>query len=171
MADVGIQKSGPASLSPGSAITYTLTITNAGPSAANGAAFNDNVPGTITGVAASCGSAAGGASCGAVNVVGNTVSGTVPLLPMGGSVVITITGTVSASAAGSFTNVGTVLPPPGIADPNPGNSSSSVTTAIPSAGAITPVPVDAPWALALLLISIGIIGARAAARRHAPRRH
>ena len=47
VADVGIVKTGPATLIAGSAITYTLTLTNAGPSAANGATFNDNVPAII----------------------------------------------------------------------------------------------------------------------------
>jgi uncharacterized repeat protein (TIGR01451 family) len=117
VADVGIVKAGPATIIAGSAITYTLTITNAGPSAANGATFNDNVPGVIAAVAASCGGAAGGASCGPVSVAGNTVSGVVPLLPAGGSVVITITGNVSGAATGSFTNIGTVAPPVGTSDP------------------------------------------------------
>ena len=158
-ADVGIVKTGPASLNPGNAITYTLTITNAGPSAANGATFNDNVPGVITGVAATCGGASGGATCGAATVAGNNVSGIVTLLPVGGSVVVTITGTLSGAATGSITNIGTVTPPFGTSDPNPGNSSSSaVTTAGPSTA--TQVPVNAPWALALLLLAVAILGAR-----------
>jgi uncharacterized repeat protein (TIGR01451 family) len=159
VADVGILKAGPATIIAGSAITYTLTITNAGPSAANGATFNDNVPGVIAAVAASCGGAAGGASCGPVSVAGNTVSGGVPLLPVGGSVVITITGNVSGAATGSFTNIGTVAPPVGTSDPTPGNASSSVTTTV-GASAVTEVPVNAPWALALLLATIGLLGAR-----------
>ncbi len=166
-ADVGIVKTGPASLIPGNAITYTLTITNAGPSAADGATYNDNVPGVITGVAASCGGAAGGAACGAVTVAGNNVSGIVALLPVGGSVVVTITGTVSGAATGSFTNIGTVLPPLGTSDPNPGNASSSATTSVGPSTA-TQVPVNAPWALALLFAAIAILGAR---RSAGPRRH
>jgi hypothetical protein len=126
--------------------------------------FNDNVPGAITGIAASCGSAAGGATCGAVSVVGNTVSGTVLLLPVGGSVVITINGTVSPSTLGSFTNVGTVSPPAGTSDPTPGDASSSVTTTVGALSAAQ-IPVDAPWALALLLAAIGVLGARAARMR------
>jgi uncharacterized repeat protein (TIGR01451 family) len=169
-ADLGVVKSGPATLVGGGAITYTLTVTNAGPSAANGATFSDNVPGVVTGVAASCGSAAGGAACGSVTVVGNNVSGIVTLLPVGGSVVITITGNVAAGTSGSFTNVGTVSPPAGISDPNPANGSSSVTTS-GAAPTVVQVPVDAPWALAMLLVAIGLFGARAAASRRVPRRH
>jgi len=165
-ADLVIVKTGPATLTAGSAITYTLAIANAGPSAANGATFNDNVPGIVTGVAASCGGAAGGAACGAVTVVGNTVSGVVATLPVGGSVVVTITGTITGTAAGAITNVATVSPPGGVSDPTPGNASSSATTSF-GASAATQIPVDAPWALALLLLAIGALGARAAQRRSA----
>ncbi len=170
VADVGIVKTGPATLIGGGAVTYTLTITNSGPSVANGATFNDNVPGVVTGVTASCGSAAGGAACGTVTVIGNNVSGTVPLLPVGGSVVITITGNVAAGATGSVTNIGTVSPPLGIFDPNPANASSSATTNL-SAPTVIQVPVNAPWALALLLLAVGMLGARASALRRTPRRY
>ena len=164
VADVAIVKAGPASLVAGSAIAYTLTITNAGPSAADGSTFNDNVPAVITGIAATCGSAAGGATCGVVTVAGNTVSGGIPLLPVGGSVVVTITGTVSGSATGSFTNVGTVAVPVGTTDPTPGNSSSSVTTTV-GASVATQVPVNAPWAIGFLLLGLGLLGGlRAQAR-------
>jgi uncharacterized repeat protein (TIGR01451 family) len=166
-ADVGIVKTGPATAIPGAAITYTLQITNAGPSPADGATFMDNVPGVITGVSASCGGATGGASCGAVNVAGNSVSGTVPVLPVGGSVVITITGMVTGAT--TFTNTATVSPPPGTQDPNPGNGSSSATTS-GTVGA-SPIPVDAPWALALLALVLALAGARQWARTSSrPRR-
>ena len=81
-----------------------------------------------------------------------------PLLPVGGSVVITITGNVSGTAAGSFTNIGTISPPIGTSDPTPNNSSSSVTTTV-GATTANQIPVNAPWALALLLAVIGLIGA------------
>jgi uncharacterized repeat protein (TIGR01451 family) len=129
-ADLAIVKSGTASVSALGAITYTLTISNAGPSSANGATFSDAVPAGITGVAAVCGSPLGGAVCpGSVTVAGNNVSGTIPALPPGGSVVITITGTAPANAA-SLTNTGTVAVPPGVTDTNPGNNSSSTSTTV-----------------------------------------
>jgi hypothetical protein len=104
-----------------------------------------------------------------VTVAGNTVSGVVPLLPVGGSVVITITGKVSGAASGSFTNVGSVSPPVGTSDPNPANSSSSVITTV-GANTAMQIPVNAPWALALLLAAMALLGARAAALRRSPRR-
>jgi len=131
VADVSVVKAGPASVTAGSPITYTLTVSNAGPSSANGTTFNDVVPAAITGVTASCGSAAGGAVCPAsVNVSGNTVSGAVPTLPPNSSVVVTITGTTSASSNGApLTNTATVAPPAGATDPTSANNTSTVTTA------------------------------------------
>ena len=163
-ADLVIVKTGPATLVAGGAITYTLAISNGGPSGASGATFSDNVPGIITGIAASCGGAAGGAACGTVSVVGNTVSGVVGALPVGGSVIITLTGVVSGTAAGAITNVATVSPPGGVSDPTPGNASSSATTNF-SASSATQIPVNAPWALALLLLALATLGTRLARDR------
>jgi len=130
VADVAVVKTGPATVNAAGAITYTLTISNNGPSAADGATFSDAVPAGITGVAAVCGTPLGGAACpGSVTVAGNNVSGIVPTLPKNGSVVITITGTAPANAT-SFTNTAIVSPPSGTTDPTPGNNSSSVPTTV-----------------------------------------
>ena len=130
-ANVSIVKAGPASIIPGAPISYTLTIRNAGPSAANGTTFNDVMPASITGVTASCGSATGGAVCpGSVTVAGNTVSGTIATMPPNSSVVVTINGTTSSSVNASIANTATVSPPSGTTDPTPGNNTSTATTTI-----------------------------------------
>jgi uncharacterized repeat protein (TIGR01451 family) len=128
-ANLGIVKSGPAAVATNGTITYTLVITNAGPDAANNATYSDAVPGTITGVAASCGSATGGAVCDTPVVSGNAVSGTIPTLPSGGSVTITITGTAPATNQ-TIINSATVSVPPGVTDPTPGNNTSSTPTPV-----------------------------------------
>jgi uncharacterized repeat protein (TIGR01451 family) len=130
-ANVSIVKAGPASVIPGAPISYTLTIRNAGPSAANGTTFNDALPATITGITASCGGATGGAVCpGSVSVAGNAVSGTIATMPPNSLVVVTINGTTSASANASISNTATVTPPGGTTDPATGNNTSTATTAI-----------------------------------------
>ncbi|MBO9663638.1 MAG: DUF11 domain-containing protein, partial [Dokdonella sp.] len=121
--DVSITKSGPATVSAGGTITYTLVVANAGPDQANGTTYSDAVPAGITGVGASCGTPVGGAVCANPSVTGNTVSGTVPTLPANGSVTITITGTAPAEAT-TLTNTATVTPPAGSDDPTPGNDTS-----------------------------------------------
>jgi len=131
-ADVSIVKSGPASVISGGAITYTLLVANAGPSAANGATYTDTLPAGITAISASCGNAVGGATCASPTVSGSTVSGTVPTLPAGGSVTITIDGTAPFGAA-TLTNNATTVPPSNVSDPNSGNNSSTVSTDIGAA--------------------------------------
>ncbi len=128
LANLGITKLGPASVATGGAVNYTITITNAGPDAANGASFSDTVPAAITGVSALCTGAAGGAACGAMNVAGNAVTSTIPTLPAGGSVSITVSGV--ASGVGSVTNTASIASPGGVPDPVPGNNSASATTNI-----------------------------------------
>ncbi|MGN6520930.1 MAG: DUF7507 domain-containing protein [Dokdonella sp.] len=134
-ADVAIVKTGPSTVASGAPISYTVVVSNAGPSAADGATYADAVPAAITGVTASCGSPNGGATCAAPTVAGNNVSGSVPTLPAGGSVTITISGTAPFGAQ-SFTNTATVAAPVGVPDPNPANDSSSVTTSVGTAADI-----------------------------------
>jgi len=126
--DVAVVKVGPARVNVGGTVAYLVTIRNNGPASANGTTFADAVPAAIVGVGASCGSPTGGAACGPVNVAGNTVAGSVALLPVGGSVTITITGTMTGTAP--VANTATVAPPPGIAETNPANNASTVTTGV-----------------------------------------
>lgn len=135
-ADLSIVKTGPPNVSGGSTMTYTLVIANAGASAADGATFQDPLPVGITAVAASCGGASGGALCAAPNVSGSDVAGyvvdgTVPLLPPGGSVTVTITGVAPVGATQVLANTATVAAPTGTTDPTPGNNSSTATTTTP----------------------------------------
>ena len=135
VANVSVVKSGPANIPWGTTITYTSTVTNAGPDAANLTVFTDSVPGTITGVTASCGTPTMGAVCGSVTVVGNAVSSTITSLPSGGTVTFTIQGT--APQTGTLVNSATAIVPMGINDPDdPGrtgagnNTSAPVTTVV-----------------------------------------
>jgi mucin-19 len=136
-ANLALIKAGPATIANGATLTYTMVVSNAGPQAANGAQFSDNVPGAITGVIASCGAATGGAVCGAVNVAGNSVTSTITTLPNGATLTFTVTGT--APQSGTFTNTARVVTPAGTEDPTDpgrtgaGNNSSSVNTTVVSA--------------------------------------
>jgi uncharacterized repeat protein (TIGR01451 family) len=129
VADLAIQKNGPAVVAPGSNVIYTLTIINNGPNAANGATFSDPVPSAITVTGVVCANALGGAACPTALTASQTVSGSIPTLPPGGSVVITINGTATTSTA-TFNNVATVTAPPNVSDPIPGNNTSTVTTSV-----------------------------------------
>lgn len=129
--DVSIVKSGPSNVTGGAPVAYTLTISNAGPSSADGTTYNDDVPAGITGVSAACGNAQGGAVCAAPAVAGNNVSGSVPTLPVGGSVVITINGTTPPGPTQTLVNTATVTAPSGTTDPDGNNNTSTVSTSTP----------------------------------------
>jgi uncharacterized repeat protein (TIGR01451 family) len=135
VANVSVTKSGPATVDWGTTITYTVTVSNAGPDSANGTAFSDNVPGAITGVSAMCGMATMGAACGAVNVAGNSVTSGITALPAGASVTFTIQGT--APQTGVLANSASAIVPVGTTDPDdPGrtgagnNTSNTVMTTV-----------------------------------------
>src|SRR5205085_3308271 len=48
VADVSITKTGPASLTPGTSVTYKLLVANAGPSTATGVTLDDPTPAGLT---------------------------------------------------------------------------------------------------------------------------
>ncbi len=83
----------------GVAANYSITVTNNGPDAANGSVLTDPAPTGLTCTTASC-TAAGGAACpvptGAALVAALQGAGaTIPTLPNGGSVTVTLTCTVN----------------------------------------------------------------------------
>jgi uncharacterized repeat protein (TIGR01451 family) len=136
-ANLGITKTdGLTNINPGSAITYTIVVSNAGPDTANGSIFSDSVPASITGVTWTCGSPTGGATCGAASGSGNSIN-TTANLPSGSTLRYTVTGTLSASASGTLTNTARIVTAAsGVSDPNDlsrtgaGNNSATDNTTI-----------------------------------------
>ncbi|HEY1377940.1 MAG TPA: DUF11 domain-containing protein, partial [Gemmataceae bacterium] len=117
------------SIQPGGVVTYTITVTNAGPNDVTGASFTDNVPASLTGVSFTS-VVSGGATATPGSGTGNDISASLDL-PVGGEVVYTVTGTLDPNAAaGTLTNIATVLPPAGITDPNLGNNTAVDSDAI-----------------------------------------
>jgi hypothetical protein len=105
-------------------VTSTITISNNGPDTAFATTFDDPVPATITVTGATCGNVQGSAVCPAsLTVNGNDVSGTIPSIPVGGSVDIVINGTVPPGSHDTITNIATVAPGPLTINDNPANNS------------------------------------------------
>jgi uncharacterized repeat protein (TIGR01451 family) len=132
-ADVSItQTDGQSAINPGESITYTVRVSNNGPSNASNVTVIDHVPAEITNVSWTCTVPAGTGSCGGANGSGNTLNTTVNL-NVGAVATYIIQGTVSLSAPnpGSFTNPATVTLPAGITDPNLSNNSSTDRDAVP----------------------------------------
>ncbi len=131
-ADVAVTKTGPASVPAGGAISYTVTVTNAGPDAAGGTTVTDDVPNAITGVAITC-SASGGAVCPPTVGLTDLTALAIPTLPSSGQVVFTISGT-APNAVTTLSNSASVALPTAITDPTPGNNTAGpVVTSVGSA--------------------------------------
>ncbi|WP_152620333.1 beta strand repeat-containing protein, partial [Pedobacter lusitanus] len=128
--DFGVNKTAsPATGIPGETLTYTITLTNNGPStlaAADILQVTDNLPAgfTATTYAASAGT-----------YTSNNGNWTGLTLASGQSATLTITGKIATTATGSLSNTATVTPPTGVTDPTPGNNTSTITTNL------TPKPV------------------------------
>src|SRR5262249_14615393 len=106
----------------GGAITYTIVVTNAGPSNATGVGVADTFQASLTGVTYTA-SATGQASGFTANGTGN-IADTVNL-PSGSTVTYVVHATVSSATTGTLSNTATVSVPSGVTDPNPANNSAT----------------------------------------------
>jgi uncharacterized repeat protein (TIGR01451 family) len=115
-ADLSIGKSGPSSVNPGQNVTYAITVTNLGPSAAAGVVVSDPTPPGLTFVSNS-GACATPFPCN----LGSLASGQMAT--------INATFSVPANYANpSITNTASVSSSAN--DPNPGNNTASVNTPV-----------------------------------------
>jgi uncharacterized repeat protein (TIGR01451 family) len=114
--DLGIVKTGPATVITGGAVTWTLTVTNHGPGNSSGFSVIDNVPSGFTNVKTTT------SGC---TVTGNAVMCAEGALAKGGTFVITLTGTAPANVE-CLTNEATVTGDE--EDPNLGNNTSAFQT-------------------------------------------
>ena len=113
----------PDPVTAGGAIAYTATFTNAGMAADIGARVSVDVPDNLAGVTWTA-VFSGGAT--------GTMSGTGDVkqavnLPVGGSVVYTITGTVPVGTAGPLPATATIAPMAGLVETNPADNTATVT--------------------------------------------
>jgi uncharacterized repeat protein (TIGR01451 family) len=122
IADLALLKTVSSSaVAAGAQVTFTLVITNAGPSPANGASFTDNLPAGLVKPVLVSGQGA------TATVADNNVNGIVANLPGGGRVTLTFTATTNSSVSGLITNTAGVTPPVGVIDPTLGNNTATAT--------------------------------------------
>jgi uncharacterized repeat protein (TIGR01451 family) len=121
-ADLAVTKTdGQDKAAPGSPITYTLTVTNKGPSAVGNLTLTDNVPAAIQNPVFTPAAGSYDRATGAWTGIS---------LSTGQSVTMTMAGTLSASAAGTVVNTATVAPPAGFSDPDSSNNSATDTDTV-----------------------------------------
>ena len=129
-ADLSVSKSNSTtSVTPGGAISYTIVVSNLGPSPVTGATVTDTFPAQLTNITWSS-TAAGGASGNAATGNGN-IAETVNL-PLGSSITYTVNATVSNSASGTITNTASVTVPAGVTDPVSGNNTDTESDTVPA---------------------------------------
>jgi uncharacterized repeat protein (TIGR01451 family) len=106
----------------GATLTYTIVVTNNGPSTATNVVVTDPLP---TGLVFASGTATGG---GTVTNSGSTVTASIPTLASGASATITIATTVATTATGTLSNTATVAGAE--TDTNTANNSAVAQTTI-----------------------------------------
>ncbi len=128
-ADLSVAKSGPANVSPATAstFTYSIDVTNNGPSVANSVTLSDPTPANLTFVSATGACSAFPCSLGT--------------LTNGQTANVQVTYSFTGGSAYAVTNVATVS---SANDPNSGNNSASVVTNVAACPTIT---ITAPTSL------------------------
>jgi len=139
-ANAGITKTGPATVSAGSTLSYTLVATDAGPADASGLLIKDPAVANFTATGVTCVTVTGAAQCPAAatltvaNLQGPGIA--VPVLPMGSSVTLSVTGTAGIGS-GNIANTASVTVPTTVINTNPTPTSTASTTVTPDADAAT----------------------------------
>ncbi len=143
VADLAVTKDdGVDEVIPGTAVTWTIVVTNAGPSDGSGT-VDDIVPGSVPDATWTC-VAGAGASCPASGT--GSLAGVPVAIPAGSSVTFTLTGTVSPAALGTLSNTVTVTVDEGISDPDLlNNTATDVDQLTPEADLlVTKVDLEDP---------------------------
>lgn len=104
-------------------ITTSITATNSGPDAADGAVVRDVIPPNLTSISAVTVTYGGGAAGPTTTTAAELATGfAVPVFPVGGVVVFSFTAT--AAGTGTIINVATITPPAGVRDSNTANNTA-----------------------------------------------
>ena len=123
---------------PGGTTTYTIVVSNSGPSDAVGASVNDTFPASITSDSfTAVGTTGTSFTASGTGAIHNTVT-----IPAGGSITYTVTAHISATATGSLSNTATVAAPTGVSDTNLSNNTATDTDTLTPTANLTVTKVD-----------------------------
>lgn len=168
-ADLGVTKSAVPTAAAGTNLTYTITVTNAGPGAASirtpvhatdvgalasGVSLTDVLPPQTTFVSLTQNTGPSfGCTTPAVGANG-TVTCLIASLATGASASFSLVVAIAPSASGTVSNTATVATQ-NTSDPNPANDTATANTLLTSG---TAIPTMSPLLLALLAMAFALTG-------------
>jgi uncharacterized repeat protein (TIGR01451 family) len=129
---LGILKSGPASVSAGAPVSYTLVINNAGPQDAGGTVLKDPAAANFNATAVACTAVTGGAVCPSSGLTIANLQGpgiAIPTFPSGSSATFVVSGTAGNN---NIVNVASITAPATVINTNASSSSSAATSVTPA---------------------------------------
>ena len=133
IADLAVTQTLTGSPVPGLAITYTIVVTNTGPSPVTAASVTDVFPVAFAAPAWTC-TADPGSSCAAASGTGNLA--TTVTLEAGDRATFIVSGPIAASATGTLVNTATVAAPAGATDGDTTNNASTLSVPLAPSAAL-----------------------------------
>ena len=130
VADVSVAKNGPAAVTRGERVTWTVTVANAGPDQALGVVMTDSLPAGVLAVTWSCVASAGSICAGSgTGSSGASFLDTVTVLS-GGTATYTVEATVAPGAPTTLANRATLTLPSWVTDPLQGDHEATASTSV-----------------------------------------
>ncbi len=118
---------GSGTYTPGTAVAYTVTVSNNGPGAANNVTLADALPASVLTWTWTCAAQNGGASgCDGIVNSGTDFTDSINL-PAGANIVYTVMAITSSAATTDLTNTASISAPSGYTDTVPGNNTATDT--------------------------------------------
>ena len=126
LVDLGVTVTdGQSAVTWGQALTYTIVVSNAGPTAVPvGATIVETLPATLTGATWTC-AASAGTTCPNASGSGAINETTTATIPMGDTLTYTVLATATGSGTGTINNAVTVTAPGGVLDSSTANNTGA----------------------------------------------